>query len=132
MPFYLKDKQQVKPGSANPNQFAFQIPGEFMKAGVVVKPEGEGPPLHSHPNEEQFTIVLEGKMHYILGDEERIAGPGDIIHIPRNTKHRSRSVGGEAKFFTIKSPCGDGNLDQDYNKAEGAETAEKSYPGKKD
>ena len=131
MPFYKTDDQQVEPGTANPKQFAYQVPGEFMKAGIVVKPEGEGPPLHSHPNEEQFTLVLEGKLHYILGDEERIVEPGDLIHIPRNTKHRSRSVGGEAVFFTVKSPCGDGNLDQDYNKAEHAEAAKKNYPGDK-
>jgi len=29
----------------------------------------------------------------------------------------------------VKSPAGDGNLDQDYNMADGAEEAEKSYPG---
>ncbi len=105
------------------------VPGELMKAGVVTKPEGEGPPLHMHPNEEQFTLILDGKLHYILGDEEKVVERGDMIHIPRNTNHRSRAVGGPATFFTVKSPAGDGELDQDYNMADGAEEAEKSYPG---
>ena len=100
-----------------------------MKAGVVTKPEGEGPPLHMHPNEEQFTLILDGKLHYILGDEEKVVERGDMIHIPRNTNHRSRAVGGTAVFFTVKSPAGDGELDQDYNMADGAEEAEKSFPG---
>ena len=100
-----------------------------MKAGIVTKEEGAGPPLHMHPNEEQFALVLEGKLHYVLGDEERIAQKGDLIHIPRNTNHRSRAVGGPAKFFAVKSPCGNGELDQDYNLVEGAEEAEKSFPG---
>jgi hypothetical protein len=41
-------------------------------------------------------------------------------------------VGGPATFFTVKYPAGSGDLNQDYNKAEGAEEAEKKYPGKKD
>jgi quercetin dioxygenase-like cupin family protein len=129
MPFYILENRSNEPMTANSNQFAFSAVGDLMKAGVVTKPEGEGPPLHSHPNEEQFTLILEGKLHYILGDEERIVEPGDLIHIPRNTNHRSRSVDGTAVFFTVKSPPGDGDLDQDYNKAQHAEDAEKSYPG---
>ena len=99
----------------NPAMSAKSVPGEFMKAGFVTKPEGEGPPLHMHPNEEQFTLILEGNLHYILGDEDKIVGPGDMIHIPRNTNHRSRAINGEATFFTVKSPAGSGDLDQDYN-----------------
>jgi mannose-6-phosphate isomerase-like protein (cupin superfamily) len=127
MPFYqiahmVKDKSRV-----NPKVQAKQAAGEFMKVGIVTKPEGEGPPLHMHPNEEQWTLILEGKLHYVLGDEEKIVGPGDLIHIPRFTNHRSRSVGGPATFFTVKSPTGDGNVDQDYNLAQGADVAEKLY-----
>jgi quercetin dioxygenase-like cupin family protein len=107
------------------------VAGEFMKAGIVTKPESEGPPLHMHPNEEQFTLILEGKLHMIVGDEDRIVERGDLIHIPRFTPHRSRAVEGPAVFFTVKSPAGDGDLNQDYHKAEGAEKAEERFPGKK-
>ena len=69
-----------------------------MKAGIVTKPDEEGPPLHMHPNEEQFPLVIEGKLHFVLGDEERICEAGDLIHIPRFVKHRSRAIGGPAFF----------------------------------
>jgi mannose-6-phosphate isomerase-like protein (cupin superfamily) len=114
-------------GRANPKQFAKQASGEFMKAAVVTKPEGEGPPLHMHPNEEQWTLILEGELHYVLGDEEKIVGPGDLIHIPRFTNHRSRSIGGPATFFTVKSPTGDGDIDQDYNLSKDASIDERLY-----
>ncbi len=127
MPFYKIAEMQDNPSAVNPEMFAKTAVGDFMKAGIVTKPEGEGPPLHMHPNEEQFTLVLEGKLHYVLGDEERICERGDLIHIPRYTQHRSRAIGGPAVFFTVKSPAGDGNLDQDYNRAEGAEEAEQRY-----
>ena len=131
MPFYTIAEMQQNPSAVNPEMFAKTAVGEYMKAGIVVKPEGEGPPLHMHPNEEQFPLVLDGKLHYVLGDEERICERGDLIHIPRYTPHRSRAIDGPATFFTVKSPAGDGNLDQDYNRAEGAEEAEKRYEAAK-
>jgi len=100
-----------------------------MKFGVVTKSDAEGPPLHEHPNEEQFTLVLEGQMRFILGDEDQVVGPGTLVHIPRNTRHRPRPVNGPATFITIKSPAGDGNLDQDDQRRPEAEEIEALYPG---
>ena len=108
---------------------AKSVAGELMKAGVVTYQDGEGPTPHFHPNEEQFILMLEGKFNMILGDETRVVEASDLIHIPRNTNHRSRAVDGPAVFFAVKSPCGNGELDQDYNLVEGAEEAEKSFPG---
>jgi len=131
MPIYhIKEMKKENP-DVNPAMIMQTVAGEYMKAGIVTKPEGEGPPLHNHPNEEQFTLILEGKLHMILGEEDRIVERGDLIHIPRFTDHRSRAVGGPAVFFTVKSPAGDGDLNQDYHKAENAEKAEEKYPGRK-
>ena len=130
MPFYEIAEMKQKHSTVNPAITAKTVTGEFMKAGVVTKPAGEGPPLHMHPNEEQFTLILSGKLHYLLGEEEKIVGPGDLVHIPRFTNHRSRALEGGATFFTVKFPAGDGNLDQDYHLAPGAAEAERKYPGK--
>ena len=130
MPIYhIAEMKKTNP-DLNPAMIMQTVAGEYMKAGIVTKPVGEGPPLHNHPNEEQFTLILEGKLHFILGDEDRIVERGDLIHIPRFTDHRSRAVGGEAVFFTVKSPARDGDLNQDYHRSEGADEAEQKYPGK--
>ena len=126
MPFYKKDEIDEKISPSGSIQKG--VPGELMKAGLVTKPLGVGPPLHKQPNEEQFTLVLEGKLHYVLGDEEKIVQQGDMIHIPRGVPHRSRAVGGPATFFTVKSPSGSGDLNEDHKKAAKAEEAEKNYP----
>ena len=76
-----------------------------------------------------FTLVLSGQMHFILGDEDRVVGPGTLVHIPRNTRHRSRPVNGPATFVTVKSPAGDGRLDQDYQMRPEAKEIEALYPG---
>ena len=72
MPFYTTSEMGVKPGGTNPLIQAHTALGEFIKVGTVTKPEGEGPPLHEHPNEEQWSFILEDQMHYILADEERM------------------------------------------------------------
>jgi quercetin dioxygenase-like cupin family protein len=97
------------------------IAGELMKVGLTVYAEGEGPLPHFHPNEEQFMLVVGGRFKMILGDDERIVEPGIMVHIPRNTRHGVRAVGGPAAFFAAKSPVGTGDMRQDYNKSEGAE-----------
>ncbi len=120
MPFYkISDMaaKRARVGSAMEKAVA----GELIKVGVVTYQEGEGPPPHFHPNEEQFILVLEGKMKMVLGDEERVIEPGVLVHIPRNARHGVCAVGGPAVFFAAKSPVGNGELAQDYNKAKDAE-----------
>lgn len=132
MPFYIPKEMEQGHSSVNKKVTNYTGIGEFMKAGLVTKPEGEGPPLHMHPNEEQWTYIVKGQLHYVLGDEERIVEAGDFIHIPRFTNYRSRAINGPATFFTVKSPAGDGDLAQDYNMADedAAKNAEASYADK--
>jgi quercetin dioxygenase-like cupin family protein len=132
MPFYKIADMDKKHEGVNPLIESKTAVGEFMKVGIVTKPEGEGPPLHEHPNEEQFTLILEGEMHFILGDEDRVVGPGTLVHIPRNTPHRSRPVNGPCTVFAVKSPAGDGRMTQDYKKLPDAKAkaAEGLYPGR--
>ena len=136
MPFYsIKDLDQTgaRGSGTDIDVTSAGVPGEFMKFGIVHKPEGKGSKLHEHPNEEQFTIIIEGEMHFVLGDEDRVVGPGTLVHIPRNVRHRSRAVNGPATFLTVKSPAHDGNLHKDRIVHSEAETAkvEALYPGNK-
>lgn len=42
---------------------------------------------HAHPHE-QAGMVLSGRARFIVGDEERILGPGDMYFIPGGVTHR--------------------------------------------
>lgn len=42
---------------------------------------------HSHPHE-QAGMVLQGRARFIVGDEERVLGPGDMYMIPGGVTHR--------------------------------------------
>lgn len=120
MPFYRISEMQAKRSSAGP-AMGKSVAGELIKVGITTYQEGEGPPPHFHPNEEQFLLVLEGRMKMVLGDEERIIERGDLVHIPRNARHGVCAIGGPAVFFAAKSPVGTGDMAQDYNKARDAD-----------
>lgn len=120
MPFFRISEMAAKRASVS-SAMEKGVAGELIKVGVVTYQEGEGPLPHFHPNEEQFMLMLEGKLRMVLGEEERTIERGDLIHIPRNTRHGVRAVGGPATFFAAKSPVGNGDMGQDYNRAQDAD-----------
>ena len=91
-----------------------QFGGDLIKVGIVTYEEGEAPPPHSHPNDEQWIYMLQGRVAHLLGDEVHAIGPGDLVHIPRNVVHGIKLLETPCRFFTCKSPAGSGNLSEDY------------------
>lgn len=60
-------------------------------------------PAHSHPHE-QMTLVMKGKVKFILGDEERIVSAGDVLHFPSNFWHGATMLDEEVILIDIFSP----------------------------
>ena len=119
MPFYnINNITQRKGQGANVNHVVI---GELMKAGWVISQANKDPSPHFHPNEEQYMFILEGKIKMALGDDLKILEPGSLVHIPRNTIHCAMTLSDSAKIFAVKSPSGNGKLDQDFVLAENHE-----------
>lgn len=49
---------------------------------------------HSHPHE-QIVHVLAGRLRFVVGDEEAIIGPGDMLVVPPGVEHWAETVGNE-------------------------------------
>lgn len=47
---------------------------------------GRGPRLHKHPYAELF-FVLDGEGTFSDGNEERVAGPGEVVIVPPDQPH---------------------------------------------
>lgn len=59
---------------------------------------------HSHP-EEQIVYLLSGRLHYEIEDKAHVMEPGDVMLIPPNLMHRSRTVSQEpAVTLDVFSP----------------------------
>lgn len=54
----------------------------FQQSG----PSGTGPSPHSHPWDESF-YVISGTELCGVGEEESLATPGTLVHVPGNTSH---------------------------------------------
>ena len=66
------------------------ITSERIMMGQVTLRRGDVVPEHAHPNE-QFTFVVEGAMHFWVGDDAEgvVVRAGEVIVIPSGTAHRA-------------------------------------------
>jgi mannose-6-phosphate isomerase-like protein (cupin superfamily) len=72
-----------------------------------MSPRALAAPLHRHTREDEYSYVLEGRMGALLGDDVVEAGPGDLVHKPRNQWHTFWNAGDEpCRILEIISPAG--------------------------
>ena len=50
-------------------------------------PAGSGPPQHRHDSSDEFFYILSGTASLQAADLRAEVGPGDYIHVPRDTTH---------------------------------------------
>ncbi len=121
MPFYKQTEMEEISLPEQPMGTFQSLAGELMKVGFVTYYQSNLTIPHLHPNEEQFAYIIEGRQFMILGDDEAVVGPGDLIHTPKNTIHSGIILDEKTLMFVVKSPCGDGGLAQDYQGVENTE-----------
>ncbi|MCU1570856.1 MAG: cupin protein [Naasia sp.] len=64
-------------------------------------------PLHRHTREDEYSFILAGRMGALLGDDVVEAGPGDLVHKPRDQWHTFWNAGDEpCRLLEIISPAG--------------------------
>ena len=69
-----------------------QTGGSLAAWENVVAP-GEGPPLHTHKNEDEIWYALEGSFRFTLGGYTAAAEPGAFVYIPRGVVHTWQNIG---------------------------------------
>ncbi len=85
--------------------------GRFALVEHLFEPRALAAPMHRHRNEDEFTYVLTGTIGAVLGDQEVLAGPGDLIVKPRDQWHTFWNAGDEpASVLEFISAAGLENL----------------------
>jgi quercetin dioxygenase-like cupin family protein len=83
-----------------------QTEGTLTAFETVVAP-GEGPPLHTHANEDESLYVLEGEVRFKLGGDLKVGPVGAFAFVPRGRPHTFQSVGDEpARILIHFTPSG--------------------------
>jgi quercetin dioxygenase-like cupin family protein len=62
-------------------------PGRGASFAEYVTRQGEEPPDHTHPTEDEIFYVLEGELSFRCGDESFDVGAGGFIYLPQGIKH---------------------------------------------
>jgi mannose-6-phosphate isomerase-like protein (cupin superfamily) len=90
-----------------------------------MSPRALAAPLHLHTREDEYSYVLEGRMGALLGDDVVEAGPGDLVHKPRNQWHTFWNAGDEpVRILEIISPAGFENFFRELSDLGGALNAQ--------
>src|SRR5213594_870399 len=69
-------------------------------------------PVHTHPHE-QMSLVVSGRVRFFIEGEERIAGPGDVLHFSSNCVHGATMMEEEVVLIDIFTPLREDFLDRD-------------------
>jgi len=83
-----------------------QTGGALTAFENVIAP-GDGPPLHTHANEDEAWYVLAGELRFHIGDERSVAPAGSFVFVPRGTPHAFVNAGTEpARILVLFTPAG--------------------------
>jgi mannose-6-phosphate isomerase-like protein (cupin superfamily) len=114
----------------------FMVDGDETDQGFSLvehpmSPRALAAPLHKHNREDEYSYVLEGRMGALLGDEVLEAGPGDLVHKPRNQWHTFWNAGDEpCRILEIIAPAGFEKFFEELDAMGGALQAEPEELGK--
>jgi mannose-6-phosphate isomerase-like protein (cupin superfamily) len=61
--------------------------GEFSLVEHPLAPRALGAPVHTHRNEDEYSVVLEGTVGVEIDGESFEAGPGTVVVKPRGIPH---------------------------------------------
>jgi len=84
----------------------YTVAGEQLMISVVEMQPGAVVEQHSHPHE-QMGILLEGELHFTVGEETKVLKPGDMWRIPGNVTHRVVAGAKPAKALDLFHPVRD-------------------------
>jgi quercetin dioxygenase-like cupin family protein len=93
-------------------------------------PEGPGPPLHSHPEDETY-VLLEGEASFWVDadpatEEGLRRGPGAVVFVPGDAPHTYRVESPLLRLLVLSTPAGL----EDYVLALGTPDAEAPEPSR--
>jgi len=61
--------------------------GTFIRGRLTIQPGGQGPPLHVHPQHEEWFTVESGELTVHRGRDARTLAEGETVTIPPGTAH---------------------------------------------
>ncbi|MGH1493757.1 MAG: cupin domain-containing protein [Acidimicrobiales bacterium] len=64
-------------------------------------PQGFGPPLHSHDNEDEIIVVLDGEVRFECGGDVKTVGAGGLAYFPHGHPHTFQVLSESSRMLNI-------------------------------
>lgn len=78
------DHKNVRAGKPYKHTF---LQTERMLVGLNSLAKGQSQPLHDHPDQDKFYLVLEGNGLFTVGDSSQKCGAGELVLAPAGVPH---------------------------------------------
>lgn len=93
------------------DELIFHLDGQNTNGNLClwtdITPPGGGPPPHYHLHEDEWFVVQEGRVSFLLDGAWREMAPGSVVYLPRLLVHAFRNVGDEpCRNLVATSPAG--------------------------
>ena len=96
--FDLTEELRMLEGAISDSFAFYPVKGNFY----VSRESTGGFKSHDHPHYDVFVKQIYGTSHWVLGEtEDVILPPGDVLYIPKGTKHYVKSSDGPRLSLTI-------------------------------
>lgn len=84
------------------------LSGEKMTVARVSFTADAAVAEHTHENE-QYTLVLSGKMEFRVAGETVVVGAGEVLHLPSNVRHGAKALEASVLLDVFSPPRADWN-----------------------
>lgn len=79
---------------------------ERLLVGLNTLLPGQAQPLHDHPTQDKFYLVLSGSGAFTVGGEAHACAAGDLVMAPAGAPHSVANHGSEPlSFITVIAPA---------------------------
>lgn len=80
--------------------------GGSYSAMEIVSPQRSGPGPHTHDDSEEYFLLLDGRVVFIVDGEQYDVEPGDFLHVPRGVVHEFKVLSTSSRMIAMYSPGG--------------------------
>ena len=99
-------QSQTPRHTISPTRERYLVHGENVMLVVVDindGPQTQPDPFHQHPHE-QVTYVAEGRVLFVMGDEQFELGVGDMVAVPPNVPHAVQPLTARVRLVDAFNP----------------------------
>lgn len=98
--FNLEQEEDIAIGPDYSSAHGGWVKGERIQVLLYHKDKGTGSRPHRHPNE-QFIYILKGSVKATVEGQEKVAYPGELIHIPPDALHSMVAMTDEELIYLV-------------------------------